>query len=122
MTDIYSYLREKFPPARAVAFLTTLVLPFIAILNGWLANHLPLIAKQVGPDQITAIVVSTILAGVALAYKWLDGRAKWETTQVNAQVAVSGDPVVAAQLEEKGVLETPPVKTARPRRRHQAAT
>ena len=117
MSDIYSYLREKFPPARAVAALTTLVLPWLAIFNGWLANHLPLIAKQVGPDQITAIVVATIAGGVALAYKWLDGRAKWETTQVNAQVAVSNSPEAAEKLEEKGVLETPPVKRRRDRRR-----
>lgn len=88
MTEIWKSIREKFPPARAVAVLTVLVSPLLGIINGWLANHAPLIAEQVGPNQISAIVLGTIGAAVLLAYKWLDGRAKWEAGQINATVSL----------------------------------
>lgn len=120
LSDIYASIRDTWPPSRVVAILVPIVLPFIAIVNGWLADHLPFIAEQVGPDQIIAIVIATIASGVALAYKWLDGRAKWEAQQVQARVELSyGDDADEKQeaLEDKGILEPPPEKRREERRR-----
>lgn len=105
--DLWPQIREKFPPARAVAVLTPIVLPTIAIVNGWLADHLPFIAEQVGPTEVTGIVLATIAAGVALAYKWLDGRAKWEEAQISAHVGLAQADPALVPLAEK-VLDPPP--------------
>jgi hypothetical protein len=89
MSDLWPWIRDKFPPARAVAILTPVVLPIIAWLNAYIADHLPYVADQVGPDQVNAIIVGTLAAGVALAYKWLDGRKEWESKQIEARLAVA---------------------------------
>ena len=83
--DIWPFIREKFPPARAVAFLTPILLPLVALVWAWLVDHLPLIAEHVDQTEVTATFLGILAGGIALAYKWLDGRSKWETAQVGAQ-------------------------------------
>lgn len=113
---VWGYIREKFPPSRVVAFVYAPLIPVIAVFNGWLADHLPFIAEQVGPDQVTAIVIGSLAALTGLGYKWLDGRSKWETTQVTARVALAqadkiGDELVVEALE-------PPPRSRRREREH----
>lgn len=122
--DIWTTIREKFPPARAVAFLTPILLPIIAYVNTFIADHAPWVDQYVGQDQRMGIFVGTIVAGVALAYKWLDGRSHWETKQVEAYVALAqsdklGDippgvlerpaevVTASAQLDDDAVLSEP---------------
>jgi len=86
--DIWQHVRDKFPPARAVALLTPVVLPLVAAVNAWLIDHLPFIAEHVDSTEVTAVFLASLGAGVATAYKWLDGRAKWETKQIEGVVAL----------------------------------
>ena len=104
LRNFWHWLRNEVPPPRLVAFLTPLVLPVVAYFNGWLADHLPFIAEQIDSTEVTAVVLGTLAAGIALAYKWLDGRAKWETAQVDGQVALA-----TAGLDPTGVpgIESP---------------
>lgn len=81
LTFFIAYLREKFPLNRAVPLATAIVTPLAASLGGgvsaWLADHLPLIAEQVGPKQMTAIFVAgatfTATAIVTGLYQWMKG-------------------------------------------------
>lgn len=120
MTDIlayiWAYIREEIPPARAVAFIGGLLVVPLSLFNAWLADHLPFIAEQVGPDQITAIVLGSVAALVAIIYKWLDGRARYEVAQVEVRGMLEGDGKQAIEaLEKEGYLE--PVVTRRRRRK-----
>lgn len=106
--DIWPFIREKFPPARAVAFLTPVVLPLIAMLWAWLVDHLPLIAEQTNQTAVTATFISILAGGIALAYKWLDGRAKWETQQVAAQTSLVINDIDPHQEATKAFIDQPP--------------
>lgn len=113
--DIWPYIREKFPPARAVALLTPIVIPILGYFNAWVADHAPWVDQYVASGQRQAIVIGTVVGGVALAYKWLDGRAKWEAKQIDAHLALSAkghistpdDPDHLAGLDEDALLSQP---------------
>jgi len=63
--------------SRIVALLT----PIFAGLSGWIATliaeHLPG-APQLDQGELTAVFVTGAAAALGAAWKWLDGRAKWE--------------------------------------------
>lgn len=105
--DLWPQIREKFPPARAVVVLVGFGAPLVGIVNAWIANHAPLIAEQVGPQEMFGVWAGTVAALVALGYKWLDGRAKWEAGQVNAHVELAKQGLNPSDLPS-GVLEPPP--------------
>lgn len=106
MKDLWGYIRDKFPPARAVAFLTPIALPLLAYLNTWIADHAPWIDQYVSQGEREGIFISTIVAGVALAYKWLDGRSKWELGQIQAHVGLAQANIKPSELPP-GVLDSP---------------
>lgn len=85
---IWGYIREKFPPARAVAFLSPIAITVAAAVTTYVVNHFPYLADQINGDWVTGLFLTLVAGGVGLAYKWLDGRAKWETSQVAANVAL----------------------------------
>lgn len=87
--DLWPWIRDQFPPARVVAFLSPFILTMSAALTTWIINHLPFIADQVNGDWVAATFLAILGSGIGLAYKWLDGRAKWEGAQVNAYVALT---------------------------------
>lgn len=105
--ELWSYIRDKFPPARAVLYLTPIFLPILAYVNAWIASNAPWIDQYVSQSEREGIFIATIGAGVALAYKWLDGRAKWEQAQINAHLALVQAGKTAADLPP-GVLEIGP--------------
>lgn len=106
--ELWTYIRDKFPPARAVLYLTPIFLPILAYVNTWIASNAPWIDQYVSQSEREGIFVATIAAGVALAYKWLDGRSKWEVSQVNAHLALVQAGKSVNDLPP-GVLEVGPI-------------
>lgn len=106
--EIWSQVREKFPPARVVAFLTPFVATLAGLVAAWLANHAPLIAEQVDATELMVIFGSVVASFIGLAYKWLDGRAKWERQQVEAHVELA-KMGFGPDAVQPGVLEPSPV-------------
>lgn len=94
LAALIDVLREKFPLNRVVAITTAIVTPLAAGLGGtvtvWLGEHLPLVAEQFGPDQITAgfIAGAVLTAGalVTMAYRWLEG---WQKSEALKHAAAS---------------------------------
>lgn len=86
MKFVIDYLRDKLPLNRAVALTVAFVTPFAAtgagLVSAYLADHLPLIAEQVGPAQVLGIFITaaTLTAGaiVTMAYRWMEGWIKHE--------------------------------------------
>jgi hypothetical protein len=73
-------VREAFPPNRVAVLLT----PVFAIAAGWLATQAAKYAPGLpgfGETELTAFFVAGAGAALAAAYKWIDGWAKWETTE-----------------------------------------
>lgn len=114
--EVWPWIREKFPPARFVTFIVGPLIVPISIFNGWLANHAPLIAEQVGPDQVTAIVIATAATLAAMLYKFLDGQAKWEGAQISAHVGLAQADKIS-DTEAKEILEPPPIPREERKRR-----
>lgn len=79
--SIWTFIRNAFPINRVVALLTPVAATVGGLCAAWLANHAPLIADQVGGEAgLTAIFIAAAGSIVGMAYKWLDGWAKYEQT------------------------------------------
>lgn len=105
--ELWSYIREKFPPARAAVAAGVFLLPLLATFNVWIAENVPWVDQYVGADERQGVFLATIGAGVFLLYKWLDGRAGWEQKQVQAQIDLAINDKTPQDLPP-GVLEPPP--------------
>lgn len=105
--DIWPWIREQFPPARAILVLVSLGAPIVSAVNAWIVNHLPFIADQVNGDDLFKLWAVGVAAIVALAYKFLDGNAKWEGAQVSAHVALAQANKITTE-QAKEILEPPP--------------
>lgn len=72
LLTVYDRLRAAFPVNRVVALLAPILVGLAATAATWIADHLPLIADQLGPKQLEGVFIATAAAGVAAVYKWLD--------------------------------------------------
>jgi hypothetical protein len=113
--ELWPWLRDKFPPARAVLALVGLGAPLVSAINAWLINNLPFIAEQVNGDDLALIWAGGVAALIALAYKFLDGQAKWEGAQVNARVLLAQADKLSVEQAQEILDESPGEKRLRRR-------
>lgn len=64
------------PISRLVAFF---VAPVCAAATAWLVNFAQTAANiNLDPEQLGPLLVAAVLGELAVVFKWLDGRAKYE--------------------------------------------
>ena len=85
-------MEEAAPISRLIAFV---VAPVIAAVTPVLVNAAQSLAGiDLDGDQLAILLSAVVFSELAVVFKWLDGRSKWETATAVEPVASAGDPGV----------------------------